>query len=68
MNVLFVFNEMTAVGNRNNCCRLIRGTGEIVEEMVSKYRHQTINKEATKADGDSFQQQSLALAKSSLNK
>ena len=42
--------------------RLIRGTGEIVEELVSRVRHQTINKEATKTDGETFYKQSLAQA------
>jgi hypothetical protein len=41
---------------------LIRGTGEIVEELVSRVRHQTINKEATKTDGETFYKQSLAQA------
>lgn len=35
--------------------RLIRGEGEIIEEIVSKERHKDINKQATKGDGNSFQ-------------
>ncbi|XP_059405650.1 ADP-ribosylation factor-like protein 6-interacting protein 4 [Carassius carassius] len=35
--------------------RLIRGDGEILEEIVSKDRHKEINKKATKGDGDAFQ-------------
>lgn len=34
--------------------RLIRGTGEIIERIVSKDDHQRINKNATKYDGISF--------------
>ena len=37
--------------------RLIKGTGEIVEECVSKKRHIAINKQATKGDGEYFQKQ-----------
>ncbi|XP_050964686.1 ADP-ribosylation factor-like protein 6-interacting protein 4 [Labeo rohita] len=35
--------------------RLVRGDGEILEEIVSKDRHKEINKQATKGDGDVFQ-------------
>ncbi|KAK2911388.1 hypothetical protein Q8A67_003521 [Cirrhinus molitorella] len=35
--------------------RLVRGDGEILEEIVSKDRHKEINKQATKGDGDAFQ-------------
>lgn len=35
--------------------RLVRGDGEILEEIVSKERHKEINKKATKGDGDAFQ-------------
>ncbi|XP_051975102.1 ADP-ribosylation factor-like protein 6-interacting protein 4 isoform X2 [Xyrauchen texanus] len=35
--------------------RLIRGDGEILEEIVSQERHKEINKQATKGDGDAFQ-------------
>ncbi|XP_054290568.1 ADP-ribosylation factor-like protein 6-interacting protein 4 [Macrosteles quadrilineatus] len=35
--------------------RLIRGDGEIIEEIVSKERHQAINRQATQGDGDFFQ-------------
>lgn len=35
--------------------RLIKGDGEIVEEIVSKERQQQINKIATAGDGMSFQ-------------
>lgn len=37
--------------------RLVRGTGEIMEECVSKERMKEINRQATKADGDSFQRE-----------
>jgi len=35
--------------------RLVKGSGEILEECVSKERQQAINKQATQADGQSFQ-------------
>ncbi|XP_076843308.1 ADP-ribosylation factor-like protein 6-interacting protein 4 [Brachyhypopomus gauderio] len=35
--------------------RLVRGDGEILEEIVSKDRHKEINKQATKGDGRAFQ-------------
>merc|ERR1712242_239539 len=34
--------------------RLVKGTGEILEEIVSRDRQKEINKQATLADGDSF--------------
>ncbi|TMW50527.1 hypothetical protein DOY81_004388 [Sarcophaga bullata] len=39
--------------------RLIKGDGEILEEIVSKERHKAINKEATKGDGTFFQANTL---------
>jgi len=38
--------------------RLVRGGGEIIEEIVSKQRHRQINKQATAADGLSYQMKS----------
>jgi len=35
--------------------RLVRGDGEILEEIVSKKRHAEINKQATAGDGNFFQ-------------
>lgn len=35
--------------------RLIKGDGEILEEIVSRERHKEINKQATKGDGEYFQ-------------
>merc|ERR1712183_138682 len=35
--------------------RLVKGSGEILEECVSKERQQAINKQATLADGQNFQ-------------
>lgn len=43
--------------------RLIRGTGEVLEEIVSKKRHNTINKEATYNDGQYFEENTLRKAK-----
>ena len=37
------------------CFRLIKGDGEVLEEIVSKQRHQEINRQATQGDGTSFQ-------------
>ncbi|KAK9739204.1 Nuclear RNA-splicing-associated protein [Popillia japonica] len=37
--------------------RLIKGTGEIIEEIVSKERHKAINQQATQGDGAYFQTQ-----------
>lgn len=39
--------------------RLIKGDGEILEEIVTKERHKAINKEATKGDGHFFQENTL---------
>ncbi|XP_023699093.1 ADP-ribosylation factor-like protein 6-interacting protein 4 isoform X2 [Paramormyrops kingsleyae] len=35
--------------------RLVRGEGEILEEIVSRDKHKEINKQATKGDGSAFQ-------------
>uniref|UniRef100_A0A1B6JCB1 ADP-ribosylation factor-like protein 6-interacting protein 4 n=1 Tax=Homalodisca liturata TaxID=320908 RepID=A0A1B6JCB1_9HEMI len=35
--------------------RLIRGEGEIIEEIVSRERHKEINRQATRGDGEFFQ-------------
>lgn len=35
--------------------RLIKGDGEVLEEIVSKERHKEINKQATRGDGLAFQ-------------
>lgn len=35
--------------------RLIKGDGEVIEEIVSRERHKEINKQATKGDGEYFQ-------------
>lgn len=35
--------------------RLIRGDGEVIEEIVSRRRHREINKLSTAADGHQFQ-------------
>lgn len=34
--------------------RLIRGEGEVIEEIVSRDRHQKINRQATRGDGAYF--------------
>jgi hypothetical protein len=36
--------------------RLVRGEGEVVEEIVSRERQKSINKQATMGDAMSFQQ------------
>ncbi|XP_073978722.1 uncharacterized protein [Rhodnius prolixus] len=35
--------------------RLVKGDGEVLEEIVSKERHKEINKQATHGDGEYFQ-------------
>lgn len=35
--------------------RLIKGSGEVVEEIVSRERHKAINQQATRGDGEFFQ-------------
>jgi len=35
--------------------RLIKGDGEVLEQIVSRERHKEINKQATKGDGEYFQ-------------
>ncbi|XP_066591298.1 ADP-ribosylation factor-like protein 6-interacting protein 4 isoform X1 [Prorops nasuta] len=37
--------------------RLIKGDGEVIEEIVSRERHKEINKQATRGDGTFFQSQ-----------
>ncbi|KPJ04337.1 PREDICTED: ADP-ribosylation factor-like protein 6-interacting protein 4 [Papilio xuthus] len=39
--------------------RLIKGDGEVIEEIVSRDRHRQINRQATNADGTFFQSQTL---------
>lgn len=39
--------------------RLIRGDGEILEEIVSRERHQEINRTATRGDGEFFQSKTV---------
>ncbi|XP_044761466.1 ADP-ribosylation factor-like protein 6-interacting protein 4 isoform X2 [Coccinella septempunctata] len=46
-----VYDESTG---RN---RLIKGDGEVIEEIVSRDRHKQINQQATKGDGEFFQNQ-----------
>jgi len=43
--------------------RLIKGDSEILEEIVSKDHHRSINKKATSGDGEYYESQSLNLAK-----
>lgn len=42
--------------------RLIKGDGEVLEEIVSKERHTEINRKATKGDGEFFQSQVSTLS------
>ncbi|CAH0583245.1 unnamed protein product [Chrysodeixis includens] len=39
--------------------RLIKGDGEVLEEIVSRDRHKQINRQATHADGAFFQSQTI---------
>ena len=43
--------------------RLVRGTGEIIERIVSRQDHQAINRQATYGDGQSFARQVYRQAK-----
>ncbi|XP_034484746.1 ADP-ribosylation factor-like protein 6-interacting protein 4 isoform X2 [Drosophila innubila] len=43
--------------------RLIKGDSEILEEIVTKDRHRSINKAATSGDGEYYESQSQILAK-----
>lgn len=40
--------------------RMVRGTGEIIESIVSRADHQRINQQATRGDGASFSRSALA--------
>ncbi|XP_065843611.1 ADP-ribosylation factor-like protein 6-interacting protein 4 [Oscarella lobularis] len=44
--------------------RLVKGSGEILEEIVSRDRHLQINKQATQGDGLSFQYHAGLIRKS----
>lgn len=48
--------------NETGRTRLIKGSGEIMEECVSRERHRAINKAATQTDGEYFQQSVKARA------
>lgn len=43
--------------------RLIKGDGEILEEIVTKERHAQINKEATRSDGQQYQRNTIGAAR-----
>lgn len=43
------------VDHESGRTRLVRGEGEIIEEMVTKEKHKEINKQSTKGDGNAFQ-------------
>lgn len=43
--------------------RLIKGDGEVIEEIVSKERHKEINKQATKGDGEYFRNKLAQITK-----
>lgn len=43
--------------------RIIRGDGEIIEEIVTKERHVKINKNATKTDAQNFEKNSIRRAR-----
>ncbi|KAJ3073499.1 ADP-ribosylation factor-like protein 6-interacting protein 4 [Podochytrium sp. JEL0797] len=46
--------------------RLVKGTGEIIEEIVSKKQHLEINRQATKGDGSAYASILHSLAKDSV--
>lgn len=41
--------------HNHSCCRLVKGDGEILEEIVPRDRHREINRQATRADGEYYQ-------------
>lgn len=43
--------------------RLIKGDGEILEEIVTRDRHKQINQEATRNDGQTFQKNTVEVAR-----
>ena len=46
----------------SGCYRSVRGTGEIIESIVTKEQHERINRIATAGDGSSFVRQILKKA------
>lgn len=42
--------------------RLIKGDGEVIEEIVSREQHKQINKQATKRDAEYFAKKSISTA------
>ena len=42
--------------------RLVRGTGEIIERIVSRDSHEQINRRATRGDGSSFSRNIMHMA------
>ena len=47
--------------------RLVRGTGEIIERIVSRSHHQAINRQATYGDGAFFHRQTMSQARVNAN-
>lgn len=45
--------------SQTNRMRLVKGSGEIIERIVTKDQHQAINRNATRGDGASFLASSL---------
>lgn len=43
--------------------RLIKGDGEILEEIVTRDRHKQINQEATRSDGLTYQRNTVGAAR-----
>lgn len=39
--------------------RIIKGDGEILEEIVTRDKHKQINQEATRSDGQTYQRNSV---------
>ena len=48
--------EVKRVQDDTGRWRLVRGDGEVLEEIVSRDRHLAINKQATRGDGEGFLQ------------
>lgn len=52
---LFLLCRLILMEYNLNVCRLIKGDGEVIEEIVSKEKHHQINRQATLGDGLYFQ-------------
>lgn len=59
--MILLFNQFSKT---EQFSRLIRGDGEILEEIVTRDRHKLINQEATRGDGHTFQMNTVGTSAS----